>query len=75
MYQASQSTRAAPGGIRETKKSVCDSRTGVKKLAIGRHIGDRGHVKEKEQNMFTGQLEQNDEFINLEEGMCWFRLQ
>lgn len=37
-------------------------------MSIGHHIGERGHVKEKEQNLYTGQLEENDEFINLEEG-------
>ncbi|EEB14880.1 Myeloid leukemia factor, putative [Pediculus humanus corporis] len=67
VYQASQSTRTAPGGIRETQKSVCDSRTGTKKLAIGHHIGDRSHVMEREQNMHSGQMEERQEFINLDE--------
>lgn len=74
VYQASQSTRTAPGGIRETQKSVCDSRTGTKKLAIGHHIGDRSHVMEREQNMHSGQMEERQEFINLDEGPYFFFL-
>ena len=69
VYQATQSTRTAPGGIKETKKSVSDSRTGTKKLAIGHHIGERAHVIEREQNVNDGQLEERQEFINLEEGI------
>ncbi|CAK9187284.1 unnamed protein product [Ilex paraguariensis] len=38
VYRESSSMRAVPGGVCETKKTVCDSRTGVKKMAIGRHI-------------------------------------
>uniref|UniRef100_A0A0V0G584 Putative myeloid leukemia factor-like protein n=1 Tax=Triatoma dimidiata TaxID=72491 RepID=A0A0V0G584_TRIDM len=67
VYQASQSVRQGPGGIRETKKTVADSRTGVKKMSIGRHVYDRGHVIEREQNVYSGEREENEEFINLEE--------
>lgn len=69
VYRSSSSTRSAPGGIRETKKSVCDSRTGLKKMAIGRHIGERSHVKEKERNMYSGEVEENEEYVNLDEGI------
>lgn len=67
VYQESMSTRVGPGGIKETKKSVSDSRSGVKKLAIGHHIGDRAHILEREQNYYSGEQEENQEFINLEE--------
>lgn len=40
----------------------------MKKLAIGHHIGERGHIKEKEQNVYSGQCEENEEYINLDEG-------
>ena len=36
-------------------------------MAIGHHINDRSHVIEKEMNP-TGDLEERQEFINLEEG-------
>lgn len=35
VYRATSSTRTAPGGIRETQRTVSDSRTGTKKMAIG----------------------------------------
>lgn len=67
VYQASSSTRTVPGGVKETKKSVCDSRSGVKKISIGHHIGERAHVLEREQNYHSGEREERQEFINLEE--------
>uniref|UniRef100_A0A8D8V199 Myeloid leukemia factor n=1 Tax=Cacopsylla melanoneura TaxID=428564 RepID=A0A8D8V199_9HEMI len=67
VYQATSSTRSAPGGIKETKKAVCDSRTGVKKLAIGHAIGDKAHIIEREQNMRSGEQEERQDYINLDE--------
>lgn len=67
VYQASSSTKTGPGGIRETQKTVQDSRTGVKKMAIGHHIGERAHVIEREQNVRTGVQEERQDFINLDE--------
>merc|ERR1711911_375833 len=34
VYQPSTSTRTAPGGVREVHRSVADSRTGVRKMAV-----------------------------------------
>lgn len=67
VYQATSSTKTGPGGIRETQKTVQDSRSGVKKMAIGHHIGERAHIIEREQNMRSGQQEERQDFINLEE--------
>ncbi|XP_047105730.1 myeloid leukemia factor isoform X2 [Schistocerca piceifrons] len=67
VYQASSSTRTAPGGIKEVKKTVCDSRSGTKKMAVGHHIGERAHYLEREQNMYSGEQEERQDFINLEE--------
>lgn len=67
VYQATSSTKTGPGGVRETQKTVQDSRTGVKKMAIGHHIGERGHIIEREQNLRSGQHEERQDFINLEE--------
>ncbi|XP_011879096.1 PREDICTED: myeloid leukemia factor isoform X2 [Vollenhovia emeryi] len=66
VYQETMSTRMAPGGIRETKKTMSDSRTGTRKMAIGHHIGERAHILERERNMH-GDEEERQEFINLEE--------
>jgi len=67
VYQETMSTRTAPGGIKETKKTVSDSRTGTRKMAIGHHIGERAHILERERNMH-GDEEERQEFINLDEG-------
>jgi len=67
VYQASASTRTAPGGVKETRRSVQDSRTGVQEMAIGHHLNERGHVVEKKKNRYTGDEEENHEYINLED--------
>lgn len=67
VYKATSSTRTAPGGILETQKTVSDSMTGTKKMSIGHHIGERGHVVEREQNVQTGDQEERQDFINLDE--------
>ncbi|KAL6443399.1 hypothetical protein ACFW04_002927 [Cataglyphis niger] len=66
VYQETMSTRMAPGGIKETKQTVSDSRTGTRKMAIGHHIGERAHILERERNMH-GEEEERQEFINLDE--------
>ena len=38
-------------------------------MAVGRHLGERGHVVEKEQNYVTGDMEEREDFINIEEGI------
>ncbi|XP_050298263.1 myeloid leukemia factor isoform X2 [Anthonomus grandis grandis] len=67
VYKATSSTKVAPGGIKETQRTVSDSVTGTKKMAIGHHIGERAHIIEKEQNMHTGNREEREDFINLDE--------
>jgi myeloid leukemia factor 1 len=67
VYQETSSVRNGPGGLKETRRTVQDSTTGRKKMAIGHHIGDRAHVVEKEQNMHTGEREEREDFINLDE--------
>lgn len=66
VYQANSSTHNY-GGVRETRESVRDSRTGVEKMAIGHHIDERGHVVARERNAYSGQQEETEEFINIEE--------
>lgn len=67
IYQASSSTKTGPNGIKETKKTVQDSQSGIKKMAIGHHIDNRSKIIEKEQNIHTGAQEERQEFINLDE--------
>lgn len=67
VFQASSSTRRAPGGIKETRRAVKDSESGLEKMSIGHHIQDRGHVMEKKLNNKTGKREFNQDFQNLDE--------
>ncbi|KAL5015069.1 hypothetical protein ScPMuIL_009339 [Solemya velum] len=66
-YKAAISTRTAPGGIKEVKKAEHDSERGVQKMAIGHHIRDRGHVRERLHNTKTGYKNEDQNFINLNE--------
>nr|KAG5710096.1 hypothetical protein BaRGS_030172 [Batillaria attramentaria] len=74
VYQASTSTTQAPGGIKETRKTLRDSETGVEKVSVGHHIGNRGHVVERQRNRRTGDQEENQEYINLDEGLAPIKL-
>ncbi|XP_034460554.1 myeloid leukemia factor 1 isoform X2 [Hippoglossus hippoglossus] len=67
VFQATSSTRRAPGGIKETRQAVKDSESGLEKMSIGHHIQDRGHVVEKKYNKKTGEKELNQDFQNLDE--------
>ncbi|NXY56559.1 MLF1 factor, partial [Callaeas wilsoni] len=67
VFQASTQTRTAPGGVKETRKALKDSESGLEKMAIGHHIQDRAHVIRKSKNSKTGDEEVNQEFINLDE--------
>ncbi|XP_077641878.1 uncharacterized protein LOC110476133 [Lonchura striata] len=67
VFQASAQTRTAPGGVKETRKALKDSESGVEKISVGHHIQDRAHVIKKSKNSKTGDEELNQEFINLDE--------
>ncbi|XP_019743202.1 myeloid leukemia factor 1 isoform X1 [Hippocampus comes] len=67
VFQASSSTRRAPGGVKETVRALKDSESGLEKMAIGHHIQDRGHVIEKKMNKKTGDKELIQDFQNMDE--------
>ncbi|XP_078266187.1 myeloid leukemia factor 1 [Rhinoraja longicauda] len=67
VFQASTHVHHVPGGIKETRRAVKDSESGIDKLSIGHHIKDRGHVIQKCKNQLTGDEEVDQEFINLNE--------
>lgn len=67
VYQATSSSRGVPGGVRETRRTMNDSRTGTRKMAIGHHIGERSHIIEREHQQTAGSSEERQEFINLDE--------
>lgn len=66
-YQATTSTQRAPDGIKETKRAVRDSETGIHKMAVGHHIGDRGHIMEQSLDKKTGRKEKHENFLNMDE--------
>ncbi|XP_077576202.1 myeloid leukemia factor 2 [Stigmatopora nigra] len=67
MYQQTHQTRHGPGGIRETRQSMRDSESGLERLAIGHHIGERAHIMERSRNRRTGDREERQDYINLDE--------
>ncbi|CAF0772527.1 unnamed protein product [Didymodactylos carnosus] len=67
VYQESTSRSRGPGGIEETRQAVRDSERGINKMHVGRRIGDRKHVIERELNAETGQISENVELENLDE--------
>ncbi|KAM9318121.1 myeloid leukemia factor 1 isoform 2-T2 [Pholidichthys leucotaenia] len=67
VFQATSSTRCAPGGIKETRQAVKDSESGLEKMRIGHHIQDRGRVVEKKVNQKTGEKEFIQDFQNMDE--------
>ena len=67
VYQQSNEVKSGPNGLKETKSAVRDSRSGRQELAIGHHLHDKAHVKKKSKNVYTGEEEQVDDLVNLEE--------
>lgn len=53
--------------VREERKAVRDSRRHLEKMAVGRHIGDRGHVMQKSRNMKTNEMEQHQDLFGINE--------
>ncbi|GFO18758.1 myeloid leukemia factor [Plakobranchus ocellatus] len=68
VFEATSSVRQIPGGVKETRKAVRDTETGVERVAMGHHINDRAHIIERSRNARTGESNENQDFINLDEG-------
>lgn len=67
VYQQSNEVKQGPSGLKETKSSIRDTRTGHQELAIGHHLHDKAHVKKKSKNVYTGEEEQVEDLVNLNE--------
>lgn len=67
VYQQSNEIKQGPDGLKETKSAVRDSRTGHQELAIGHHLHDKAHIKKKSKNVYTGEEEEGEDLVNLEE--------
>uniref|UniRef100_A0A915L0A7 Myeloid leukemia factor n=1 Tax=Romanomermis culicivorax TaxID=13658 RepID=A0A915L0A7_ROMCU len=63
-YESTDSMRKH-GHVKETRSTLRDSSRGVEKMTIGHHIGQRGHVIEK-QRVNGGNIEENQRFINVD---------
>ncbi|XP_054925856.1 myeloid leukemia factor 2-like isoform X2 [Dermacentor andersoni] len=65
VVRAATFSREMTNGTMETINTYEDSRTGVRQLSVGRHIGDRSHVSEKSRNEFTGVEEKTERLVNI----------
>lgn len=66
IYQATSSTRRAPGDVKETRRTLRDSAAGLDKMAIGQHIGRREKVMQK-QRRNGGPIEEEKWFVEMNE--------
>merc|ERR1719369_1463215 len=67
VFQKTKEERRGPGGFKETKEEVKDSEAGIEKTVVGRHLGEKGHVIERSENLRSGEREEKQDFIGLEE--------
>ncbi|KAI1242185.1 hypothetical protein IHE44_0005702 [Lamprotornis superbus] len=67
VYQETSEMRSAPGGIRETRRTVRDSDSGLEQMSIGHHIRERAHIMQRSRNHRTGDQEERQDYINMDE--------
>ena len=54
--------------VTEIRKTVRDSEEGVDKMSIMREMGDKSQVITKQRNRETGDVDEEKELVNLDEG-------
>lgn len=57
-----------PVQVKETRRSLQDSRTGLQELTIGHHLDDRAHIVGRKRNRRTGDEDHSVHYVNLDEG-------
>merc|ERR1712119_184844 len=62
-YQATSTTRTAPGQMKETRKTVRDSSRDLQKMSIGHHLGNRGRIVERRR--LRGEDEEHRNFVGM----------
>lgn len=67
VYRASKSTRTGPGGVKETRRQVQDSVSGMQKMSVGHQIGDKSHTIGRSYNSKTNEEVETMDFVNLDE--------
>nr|CAB3263862.1 myeloid leukemia factor 1-like [Phallusia mammillata] len=66
VFQASTSTRKAPGQVKETHKTLRNSESGFEKMAVGQHLGGKGRVVERRRH-HEGKIEEERQYIEMDE--------
>ncbi|KAG3288976.1 MLF2, partial [Ictidomys tridecemlineatus] len=61
VYQETSEMRSAPGGIRQIRRTVRDSDSGLEQMSIG------AHILQPSRNHRTGDQEEQQDYINLDE--------
>ena len=54
--------------VKEARRSLYDSESGVKKMAVGHHLSEHSHAIERSHNLLSGERVERQDFVNLEEG-------
>ena len=54
--------------VKEARRSLYNSESGVKKMAVGHYLGERSHTIERSQSLLSGKRVERKDFVNLEEG-------
>ncbi len=54
--------------VRETQKSVRDTKAGIEKMSVGHHLHEKGHVITRERNTHTGDRDEQQDYLNIDEG-------
>jgi len=60
--------RSHSAQVKETRRSLYDSESGVKKMAVGHHHGECSHTIDQSQNLLSRERVERQDFVNLEEG-------
>ena len=58
--------------VKETRRSLYGSESGVKKMAVGHHLSERSHTIEQSHNLLSGKKAERKDFVNL--GGRWVRV-
>ena len=63
-------TRPLPSHSAQVKetRSVYDSESGVKKMAVGHHLSEHSHAIERSLNLLSRERVERQDFVNMEEG-------
>ena len=52
--------------MKETRRSLYNSESGVKKMAVGHHLSERSHMIEQSHNLLSGKRVERQDFVDLE---------